>query len=300
MNIGDQGWRPTEVHPLAALFPMMEEDDLADLAADIKEHGLRIAIEVDAEGRLVDGRNRSLACDRAGVEPHYNILNGEDIEALIWSLNAKRRNMTKGQTAMVAALAAALPSKAVEHGLDGRFVDKGNAKAARDAGVSPARLSQAVSVRDHATHLVDDVKSGKLTLNSAYAAAQENKRQHDRLHNSLDTLKKVDKDLAQKVMDREMSADEAFKEIDERKNAIRAKRDSALMGLRALHGLVGFEKSEALRQLPEQLLSDDGEQHLREYFKGGAREVAETLASAKLGLLAIEKVWAKVKVGGGE
>jgi ParB-like chromosome segregation protein Spo0J len=69
--IGEIGWRPSAVHPLADLFPMMEPDDLAALADDIKANGLQQPIVVDDAGVLIDGRNRLAACKRAGVEPIY-------------------------------------------------------------------------------------------------------------------------------------------------------------------------------------------------------------------------------------
>jgi ParB-like chromosome segregation protein Spo0J len=49
------------------LFPMLADDELEELAADIK--GLLQRIVLDAEGRVLDGRNRLAACEIAGVEP---------------------------------------------------------------------------------------------------------------------------------------------------------------------------------------------------------------------------------------
>jgi hypothetical protein len=92
----------------SVLFPMMEGDDLAALADDIKENGLQQPIVIDTEGRLIDGRNRLAACDQAGVEPEWRLIEVEDAEAFIWSANVKRRQMTKGQIAMVAAMGSAI------------------------------------------------------------------------------------------------------------------------------------------------------------------------------------------------
>jgi hypothetical protein len=61
-------------------------------------------VAIDADGVLIDGRNRLEACKLAKVEPTYERLNGHDAEAFIWSSNAKRRQMVKGQIAMVAAM----------------------------------------------------------------------------------------------------------------------------------------------------------------------------------------------------
>ena len=56
---------PDTVHPLAAVFPMMTDDELQDLADDIREHGLLHPIVLDADGVLIDGRNRLRACEIA-------------------------------------------------------------------------------------------------------------------------------------------------------------------------------------------------------------------------------------------
>jgi hypothetical protein len=70
----------------------------------------------------------------------------------IWSANGKRRHMSKGQLAMIAA--CSLEPKG-QHG--NQWLDTGKTKAATDAGVSAGRLSQALLVREHAPHLVADV-----------------------------------------------------------------------------------------------------------------------------------------------
>jgi hypothetical protein len=60
---------------------------------------------VDGKPLLVDGRNRREACRRAGIVPHYTLLeDGEDLPARIISENVYRRHMTKGQRAMVVAM----------------------------------------------------------------------------------------------------------------------------------------------------------------------------------------------------
>src|SRR3954447_2894984 len=64
-----------DVHPAAAVLPMMSDDELDDLAADIEANGLLHPIVLDADGELlIDGRNRLEACCRAGVEPQFRRL----------------------------------------------------------------------------------------------------------------------------------------------------------------------------------------------------------------------------------
>ena len=66
-------------HDAANLFPLMDEPALAELADDIVEHGLREPIWRHRDGRIIDGRNRWLACANAGVEcRHRTYEKGDD------------------------------------------------------------------------------------------------------------------------------------------------------------------------------------------------------------------------------
>jgi ParB-like chromosome segregation protein Spo0J len=89
------------VHPAALLFPQMSDDEYTELVADIREHGLRQPIVVDASGQLLDGRHRSRACRELGIEPDVQLWEGNDPVALIMALNLKRRNLSPSQLAAV-------------------------------------------------------------------------------------------------------------------------------------------------------------------------------------------------------
>ncbi len=65
-------FQPYNVHPAAALFPLLNDEDLQDLADDIVEHSLQEPIVLTPDGTtIVDGRNRFQACRLAGVEPTH-------------------------------------------------------------------------------------------------------------------------------------------------------------------------------------------------------------------------------------
>src|SRR4029450_11207561 len=93
------------VHPAAAVFPMLPDDELAELAEDIKANGLHHPIVRNTQGQIVDGRNRYVACRRAGVAPTFTTL-ADDVDALAYILseNIRRRHMSRGQQAMAIAL----------------------------------------------------------------------------------------------------------------------------------------------------------------------------------------------------
>jgi ParB-like chromosome segregation protein Spo0J len=101
-------WQPLPAHPVANLFPMMGEVELAELADSIKQYGLANPIVVDREWQLViDGRNRQRACEIAEVEPVYTTIDESitDLTAWVVMQNVKRRNLTAGHRAVGAARA---------------------------------------------------------------------------------------------------------------------------------------------------------------------------------------------------
>jgi hypothetical protein len=100
---------PTPVSDDALLFIGTMRDFerrgyLARTPADIKANGLRFPIVRDKEGKtLIDGRNRLKACEIAGVKPTFRNLDGEDPVAFHLSSNIARRNLNKGQQAILLA-----------------------------------------------------------------------------------------------------------------------------------------------------------------------------------------------------
>jgi hypothetical protein len=87
-------WQQLTAHPLAEMFPMMEDAEIDVLAADIKENGLQEAIDL-YEGQILDGRNRHAACRRCGVEPRFVDFSGPDPLDFIISKNLHRRQLSQ-------------------------------------------------------------------------------------------------------------------------------------------------------------------------------------------------------------
>jgi hypothetical protein len=101
-------WRERyKIHPAADVFPMLDADELAGLANDIKTHGLRkriIFLRNGADVLLIDGRNRLAAMEMAGIEidaaKHCQTSESmADPVAYIVSVNIRRRHLTKQQQA---------------------------------------------------------------------------------------------------------------------------------------------------------------------------------------------------------
>lgn len=224
-----------EVHPVAALFPMMTDDELDDLAADIKANGLIHPIVLDAEGRLIDGRNRLAACQRGGVDPSYSLLNGHDPVAFILSVNVARRHLSKGQAAMAVAKA---------HFLVAKNCDGAKGVAARSVGVSAGLVSKAVAVMTFASELSDVVMAGG-SLDEAYEEARRRKvdaecqlKASTELTRRIAELQRQAPDLAELVANGQLETDEAEAALAERKRKedqqVRAISDNLGTGLQSL------------------------------------------------------------------
>jgi ParB/RepB/Spo0J family partition protein len=184
-----------KIHPVADLFPMMSDDELTELATDIKANGQIHPIIIDND-IIIDGRNRLEACNRAGIQPTFAELNGQDPVAFILSANIARRHLSKGQQAMAVAKALLLSNKT-------------QTQAAKQTQVSQTRIAQASIVLQYAPDLADGVLSGALALNVAYEQAQKRKDQSSSTDEALKRLHKESPELADLVVEERMSLGEA-------------------------------------------------------------------------------------------
>ena len=62
--------RARRFHPIANLLPLTEGEQLDALVEDIRANGLQEPIVI-YEGLILDGRNRKIACEKAGGTPRY-------------------------------------------------------------------------------------------------------------------------------------------------------------------------------------------------------------------------------------
>ena len=93
------------VHEAAKLFPMLDNAELDELAADIAKNG-QIEPIVVFEGKILDGRNRVEACRRLQVEPRVRELEACDSPTeFVISANFHRRHLAPIHRATCAARA---------------------------------------------------------------------------------------------------------------------------------------------------------------------------------------------------
>jgi ParB-like nuclease domain len=259
-----------KVHPAADIFPMLTEDELEELAADIKAHGLLHPI-ILKDGQLIDGRNRLEACRRAGVEPQVEDLNGLDPVAYIMSANINRRNLTKGQRAM--AVAKLYPDPAT-------LKRKGSVK--NTELVSTEYVSHARTVLRWVPELADLVMAGTKPLNEAYAEAQRLKEQADAEPQRLARLRGRASDLADLVDEGRMTLIEAESAYLTRQEDHRRQRQAVLDTLDGLERLLDmFAEGKRRAHVVEYLQQPDDHRRAKGLLTQWAHNIAATLEALK-------------------
>lgn len=198
----DTSWReyldPDRWHPAADIFPLLEGDELQELADNVAEHGLADPIVLH-EGKVLDGRNRLLAADKAGEElalrEDFEEWGGECDDPFLFAAarNAIGRQPTKSQLACVAVLALeryeeqARQRQGARTDLDrdlrtelheggGRAIDH----AARDFGVSATYINDARRIRREDEDLFARVWRGELSIGKAKAELKSRRVEEQR------------------------------------------------------------------------------------------------------------------------
>jgi len=153
-------------HPLSELLPLMEDDQIEDLATDIRQNGLRAPITL-YENKILDGRNRYRACKIANVEPKVRHFTAGDAVAFIVSANVFRRHLTSSQRAIVAAKLANLSNG--QHKTSSAILPSSKPitqiEAAKELKVSERSVRTAREVlRDAPTKEVEAIERGEKTI----------------------------------------------------------------------------------------------------------------------------------------
>jgi len=162
------GGESMNFHPYSEIFPLLEGAALEELAENIKANGLREDIWL-YEGKILDGRNRFIACEKAGVRPVYRKYIGKDPLGLVVSLNVHRRHLTESQRAMAAARIATLQSgqRAAPIGAAGAVTQ---ANAAENLNVGRRSVQRARKViEDGSKALQQAVDKGQVSVAKAAA-----------------------------------------------------------------------------------------------------------------------------------
>lgn len=171
------------IHPACAAFPDVGAEEIDALSMDIGRVGLLLPIMI-CRGQIIDGKNRLAACEIVGVEPIYKefTLEGstEPTEKQIWqyacSMNSRRRHLTTGQRALIAAQMVSTFNGFNQHTDTSREGITTPSEAADSLRISKDSVSHAKSViAKGSPKLIEAVRSGEVSLNDAFEVLDEPK-----------------------------------------------------------------------------------------------------------------------------
>lgn len=154
-------------HPIAQVFPSMVGDEFERFEQDIREHGLREPI-VLFEGKILDGRNRYLACQLSGIPLKFKTWKGpgSPVDYVI-SKNLSRRHLDESQRAMVAAKLATLREGRPKTNTT-QICAPSQAEAAKAMNVSPRSVQSAKKVQKSGDKkLIKAVEAGDVSVSAA-------------------------------------------------------------------------------------------------------------------------------------
>jgi ParB-like chromosome segregation protein Spo0J len=162
-----------QFHRLANAFPMIEGAEFSALVESIKTGGLREPI-VTYENQILDGRNRALACEVAGIEPTFTEFHGNDPLEFVIDLNLHRRQLNESQRAAVAAKIANMrQGERTDLEPSANLPKVGQAAAADLLNVSTRSVTNATKVfADGAPELVNAVERGEVAVSAAAIVAE--------------------------------------------------------------------------------------------------------------------------------
>lgn len=180
-----------EAHPAAALFPFMADAEMEELEQDIRRNGLIHPI-ILLDGKILDGRNRWIAVQRAEVKPRFEQWTGTGSPTeWVLSVNLHRRQLTTSQRAAIATNALPmLEAEAEQRKLAALRQNRGTSeakhqentdslkkgsrgksaeKAAEMANVSRAYVEDAKKIKEQSPETFEQVLNGKKTISEAKA-----------------------------------------------------------------------------------------------------------------------------------
>jgi ParB/Sulfiredoxin domain len=286
-----------KIHPAAAIFPMLSDDELQGMAESIQEVGqnepitLGKWIEEDSGEEVVgiiDGINRERACEIAGVEPKYEMYDG-DIKAYINASNLNRRHLTKGQQAM--AYAMLYPE--LKKGGRGKKLLSGLTVSASER----VMISRARKVLRHSREMAERIMAGTIFLDGAIETvdreqAQSKKNEalknwvkenapelYDDFQDNRITLEEA-KEEAERRIKAAKEEEERTKELEEaRKQALKDQYERGFEGLKKSLESIGILSDGIFRDIPEWLDDsqttynpDDAYEAFNKFFPRGYQE----------------------------
>lgn len=179
---------PKNWHRIVTVFPKMADELVQDMADSIAEHGQLDPITLH-DGKVLDGRNRILACKLAGVKPTFTMFVENGVPPFMWAYlkNKERRQLTTGQKAACAVEAKPLLETEAKQHQRSAGNPLGKAKSgllknekstfekpihvdksvAKQFGVSAGYVHAAQKVKDASPALFERVHLGEISIPEA-------------------------------------------------------------------------------------------------------------------------------------
>ena len=150
-------------HEFASVFPLMPEDQIRLLAADILIHGLHTPIMLHPDGRILDGRARQRACELINVTPTTAVWNGIGSPfVLLVHLNLKQRQLTVPQIALASGRIYLQQPKTTDYEI---LLQQDVASL---MGISVSNVRRAIRILSEGVpELVSGVDHGTITIGTA-------------------------------------------------------------------------------------------------------------------------------------
>jgi len=192
--------RKYDFHPLADLFQVLDDKspEFEALVDDIRERGQQEQVWL-YEGKILDGRNRYLACQRLNKEVRVKDYVGADAIGFVLSANLHRRHLDESQRAMVGAKLTDLEKGANQY-TEGVSIET----ASKLLNVGRASINRARKVLASGDpKLVAAVEQGTVSLSAAANQVTDNtsttkrKRRSKRSDGPKDWRKQIDDFLAE-------------------------------------------------------------------------------------------------------
>jgi len=185
-------------HEAAQLFPLMTQERFSDLVGSIQLSGLLHEI-ILYEDKILDGRNRYRACEKAGIAPRFRQHVGDPYD-YVWSANGQRRDLGQDQRYLI--------WKAANEKSDTWRATQNAAKAQADAKRSEKQkgISKAEKEREPTLSGRTSTRAGSKAKASASSTNRGTVERMDKLANERP-------DLAEKVRTGEIKPTEACRQL---------------------------------------------------------------------------------------
>lgn len=197
----------------------MIKDEIVELVTELKSKGYDSNLPIILfEGKILDGWNRYNACIQAQVTPAFREFTGPREEALLYTIRTnKRRELNSGQKAVIAdkyrpllekeanarkneALKQNKPESSPKDVKTEKKKGSVNKLLSEQFDVSETNLKKVNRLKKEDPKLLDQVESGKISLNKADKELQNKKNQTKKIEKALpkqkSDSKKAIKDLS--------------------------------------------------------------------------------------------------------